>query len=395
MAKLIRVATVPISLNILLKGQLKFLSQHYNLTAVSSAGEDLERVMEREGVKVKAINIERQISPFKDLRSLISLYFFFRNEKPDIVHSITPKAGLLSMIAAKYAGVPVRMHTFTGLIFPYRHGVFQKLLIAMDRLLCLHATHIYPEGVGVKKDLINFGITKKPLKIIANGNVNGLDLHYFSPNSISEETQISLKKKLNISETDFVFVFVGRLVKDKGINELVSAFQNLNSKIAQPSNSQTLQLSNPPTLKLLLVGPFEHELDALLPETILEIEKNPNIISVGFQKDVRPYFSVSDALVFPSYREGFPNVVLQAGAMELPSIVSDINGCNEIIENGINGIIVPPKNVDALEEAMQKLLQNELLREKLSKNARPLISDRYSQEYVWKALLDEYRRVAE
>src|SRR6185312_342487 len=154
-----------------------------------------------------------------------------------------------------------------------------------------------------------------------------------------EEQKQQLRQELNIKASDFVFVFVGRLVKDKGINELVSAFSKL-------------QIQN---ARLLLVGNFEPELDPLFSETLQRIQSNPNIFSVGFQKDVRPYFSISNALVFPSYREGFPNVVMQAGAMELPSIVSNINGCNEIIKNGVNGIIIPPKNEDELFKAMKSL----------------------------------------
>lgn len=148
MNKLIRLSTVPLSLNILLKGQLSFLNNFFNIIAVSGNGPDLNVVAEREGVLVYSIEMERKISPFKDVVSLVKLYFYFRNERPFIVHSITPKAGLLSMIAAKLAGVPIRMHTFTGLIFPSKTGILQKILIAMDKLLCLCATNIYPEGEG-------------------------------------------------------------------------------------------------------------------------------------------------------------------------------------------------------------------------------------------------------
>lgn len=249
---------------------------------------------------------------------------------------MTPKAGLLSMLAAKMARVPIRLHTFTGLIFPTRTGLMQKLLIRMDQLLCWAATNIYPEGNGVKQDLIDYKITSKPLKVIANGNVNGIDLNHFDSTVITDEKKRVLRESLNIGEDDFVFIFVGRMVGDKGINELVSAFTQMECQKS----------------KLLLVGSYESELDPLLPEALREIDNNPNIIATGFQSDVRPYFAISDALAFPSYREGFPNVVMQAGAMGLPSIVTDINGCNEIIEEGTNGIIIPPKDVIALKNAM-------------------------------------------
>lgn len=377
--KIIRTSTVPVSLNHLLKGQLRFLNQHFEVVAVSGEDAHLQAVAEREQIRVVPLKMERAIRPFQDLLSLWQLFWLFKKERPQIVHSITPKAGLLSMLAAKMAGVPIRMHTFTGLIFPSRSGFMQKLLIKMDQLLCWAATNIYPEGNGVKLDLINYGITSKPLKVLANGNVNGIDLEFFSCTQIYSEQKEQLRQELVLQPNDFVFIFVGRLVGDKGINELIEAFFKLQT----------------PNSKLLLVGSFESELDPLQPETLKVIETHPNIISVGFQSDVRPYFAVSDCLVFPSYREGFPNVVMQAGAMGLPSIVTDINGCNEIIVEGENGTIIPVKNIEAIKTAMQKMMNNKEFYLKLKENARPMIQSRYEQRVVWEALLEEYRRVLE
>lgn len=381
--KIIRISTIPLSLNILLKGQLRFLSKFFEVIGISSSGEDLEEVHQREGIKTIAVDMERGISPLKDIISLFKLYKQFKREKPIIVHSITPKAGLLSMLAGKMTGIPVRIHTFTGLIFPTKTGLIQRVLIAMDRLLCWSATNIYPEGNGVKNDLINYKITSKPLKVLAEGNVNGIDLDYYNPSRISETQRKNLKQQLGIKKEVFVFIFVGRLVGDKGINELVQAFK------------QTLSHSNPQTSKLLLVGPLESELDPLQPEILTEIETNPDIISVGYQKDVRPYFAIADVLVFPSYREGFPNVVIQAGAMELPSIVSDINGCNEIVVKEKNGIIIPAKDSEALFWAMQKIMNDKSYYEQLKANVRPMIESRYEQKVVWGALLEEYNQLIE
>ncbi|WP_172918656.1 glycosyltransferase family 4 protein [Capnocytophaga canis] len=373
--KLFRITTVPISLKMLLKGQHRFMSDNgFEVVGVSSFGKELGEVSEDEGIRTVAIEMSRQIIPLQDLKSLWKMWNFLRKEKPQIVHSITPKAGLLSMLAAKMAGVPIRIHTFTGLIFPSKKGMMQKLLIQMDRLLCWAATHVYPEGEGVKKDLIKYRITSKPLKVIANGNVNGINTEHFSPESISDQEKQELKKTLNIQPDDFVFIFVGRLVCDKGINELITAFSELRL----------------PDTKLLLVGGEEKDLDPLQTKTIQEIERNKNIIAVGFQKDVRPYFAISDCLAFPSYREGFPNVVMQAGAMGLPSIVSDINGCNEIIAEGENGCIIPSKSVEELKLAMKKMREDKSLYHSLQQNSRRMIVERYQQEAVWKALLEEY-----
>ena len=374
MLKLIRTSTIPASLENLLKGQLKMLSKYYNVLAVSSPGDDMETIEEREGVRTIAIPMERRISLIKDFISLIRLIVLFAKERPDMVHSITPKAGLLSMLAAWITRVPVRMHTFTGLVFPTATGKMQKLLIAMDRLTCFCATHINPEGEGVKRDLVNYNITSKPLHIIANGNVNGIDLEYFDKTPEVVEKACSYKK-----DGTFTFCFVGRMVRDKGINELVHSFLRLYQKDER--------------VRLLLVGPFEKELDPVLPEVEEHILHHPGICYMGYQNDVRPFLVASDALVFPSYREGFPNVVIQAGAMGLPAIVTDINGCNEIVLPDLNGVIIPSKDEQALYESMKYFASHPVEVERMAANARPLIASRYEQRIVWNALLDEYKSI--
>lgn len=376
--KIIRVSTVPISMNKILKGQLKFLNQHYHIVGVSKyVKKDFTEIQDREGIIMIAAPFVRAINIVKDALCLFKLIVIFRKEKPVIVHSITSKAGLLSMVAAYITGVPVRMHTFTGLMFPTRTGFIQKILIYMDKLLCFAATNIYPEGNGVRNDLINFKITSKPLKILGNGNVNGVDIDHFSHEKISLSEQDFLRKDLGIKNSDFVFVFIGRLVRDKGINELVAAF---------------LQLSQV-NVKLVLVGPYEESIDPLNVETLQQIESNQNIISVGSQNDVRPYFAISDCLVFPSYREGFPNVVLEAGSMGLPSIVTDINGSNEIIINKHNGIIIPVKDTSAILSAMNKMIVDIDFYNYLKENARERIINNYQRTVVWEAILLEYNKL--
>lgn len=355
------------------------MNEHYEVIAVSGEGEKLRSVESREGVRVHPIAMQRQISPFKDLVSLWKLYRFFKKERPHIVHSITPKAGLLSMAAAKFAGVPVRIHTFTGLIFPSKTGMMQKILIAMDKMLCRFATHIFPEGQGVKNDLQKFGITDKPLKVIANGNVNGIDMGWYDAAQVSESEKAGLRKEWKIDPDDFVFIFVGRIVKDKGIRELVGAF----SKLAESH----------PNAKLLLLGRFEAHLDPIDPQTLKAIETHPQVIAAGFQADIRKFYAIADVFVLPSYREGFPNVVMQAGAMGLPSIVTDINGANEIIADKRNGLIVPPKNAEDLHDAMEKMLDDTELRNKMAADSRMLIASRYEQQMVWSAILEEYRTI--
>jgi len=377
--KIIRTAAVPGSLYGLLKGQLHFLNQYYEIIGVASEGTVLKQVEDREGIRTKDINIERSISPLKDLVSLYKLYRYFDKEKPKMVHSITPKAGLLSMIAAYFANVPVRAHTFTGLIFPTQTGFLKMLLLLFDKIICRFATNVYPEGNGVKNDLIQYKVTTKPLKVIANGNVNGKDLSYFDPNLYSDESLKIEKENLGITDKDFVFIFIGRLVNDKGMNELVSAFCKLVEKHAD--------------VKLILVGSHEGETDILPESTWKKLNAEKRIIWVGKKDDIRPYLSVSNALVFPSYREGFPNVVLEAGAMGLPAIVTDINGSNEIIEHGKNGHIIPSKDEQSLLKAMTNFVEDQQLVLQMAKNARKVIAERYEQSYVWQSILEEYQRI--
>jgi len=376
--KLIRISTVAFTLDVLLKGQLRFLNKYFQVVAVSGEDKHLQNIKEREGVQIHSVKMKRRISVFRDLISLIKLYVFFRKTKPQIVHSITPKAGLLSMVAGYFAKVPIRMHTFTGLIFPTEQGLMKKLLIWMDKLLCTCATHVYPEGEGVKRDLLDYKITNKPLSVIHNGNINGIDVDFFNPKKFNDKTPI-IRKKLGISSDDFVFIFVGRLVGDKGINELIAAFEKI------------LNIDWAKSIKLLLVGPYEDQLDPLELKTLRSIESNKNIIATGYQDDVRPFLAVSNVFVFPSYREGFPNAVMQAGAMGLPSIVTNINGCNEIIKPNLNGILISSKNSDELFQEMKRILLDQNLYSFLKDNAQSQITERYNNHRVWKEILKEYK----
>ena len=382
MKKLIRITTVPLSLKVLLKGQLRFMASNgFDVKGVSSEGEELKEVRENEGIVMKAINMSRKITPFQDLKSLWEMWNFLRKEKPQIVHTHTPKAGIIGMLAARLAGVPHRLHTVAGLPLMEATGIKRKILNFVEKLTYSSATRVYPNSKGLYDFILQNNFTQSnKLKIIGNGSSNGINTTLFSPDQVTETERVTLREKLNIQPDDFVFVFVGRIVSDKGINELIKAFSEL----------QTAENNESTGIKLLLVGGLESDLDPLNPETLAEINQNKDIISVGFQQDVRSFFAIADALVFPSYREGFPNVVMQAGAMGLPSIVSDINGCNEIIIEGENGLSIPPKNVEKLKEKMLTLAKDKNLYTKLKGNSRRMIENRYEQSVVWNALLEEY-----
>ena len=374
MIKIIRTTTVPESLDTFCRGMLQELSEKYEIVGLSSPGEALERVAEREGVRAIAVPMARRISLKSDLISLCRLVKVFRNEKPTMVHSMTPKAGLLCMMAAWIAGIPVRVHTFTGLVFPTATGLKRRILMATDWLTCACATHIIPEGEGVKNDLLNNGITQKPLKVLGYGNVRGVDLDFYSRRSEVMKLAAEIKKDV------FTFVFVGRIVRDKGINELCQAMDKLSKSVQA---------------RLILVGKYEDSLDPISDEARGIIEKNPAIESVGpkYGEELLSYYAASDCFVFPSYREGFPNTVIEAGAMGLPSIVTDINGSREIIHQGENGVIIPSKDADALYEAMMNMVNDNASCDRMADNAREMIASRFEQGFVRKCLYDFYDEI--
>ena len=378
MKKLIRVTTVPISLSKLLSGQLSNFKKYFEIIAVSSSGTILNKVGSEAKVRTFSLNLTRAITPLTDLISLIKFTFFLIKEKPLIVHSHTPKAGIVSMLAAYFARVPIRMHTIAGLPLMELKGFKRKLLIFVEKVTYAVATNVYPNSFGLKDYILkNKFCAESKVKVIGSGSSNGIDTDYFSVGNMNSDVLKELKESHHIGKDTFVFCFVGRIVKDKGIHELVSAFENIEQKVFKS--------------KLLLVGNYEQDLNPIDSEILNKIKANENIVEVGYKEDVRPYLAVSNALVFPSYREGFPNVVLQAGAMNLPAIVSNINGCNEIITHLENGLIVPLKEVAPLYESMILLMKNPSLCNSLSLNSRERIKSKYERTHFWNLLLEEYK----
>ena len=336
----------------------------------------LEQVGEREGIRTINVPMHREISLFADVRSLFALIKLFRRESPDIVHANTPKASLLGMLAAWLCRVPNRIYTVTGLRFETTSGFMRFVLKTMERITCFCATKVIPEGNGVKATLLKERITRKPMQKIHNGNINGIDLDWY--NQSVEVMQCA--EQIKGDSNDFTFVFVGRIVRDKGICELVEAFTRLSAEYA--------------AVQLMIVGNFEDKLDPLPIHTREILDSCSNIILVGYQNDVRPYLAASDVLVLPSYREGFPNVILQAGAMGLPVIVSDVNGSDEVIDQGVNGIIVPKYDIESLYYAMASLVNDYERTKQMSEVARKMIADRFDQRDVWAATVEMYNSLS-
>ncbi len=376
--KIVRITTVPVSLKVLLKGQLKFIQQFYDVIAVSSFGDDLLDVKLREGVGIFPVEMSRNISPLKDLISIYRLYRFLKAESPHIVHTHTPKAGFVGMFAAYLAKVPNRFHTVAGLPLTETHGIKRMILILVERFTYSLAHLVLPNSIGLKNFILsNKLISEHKILVLGSGSSNGIDLNFFKTSESIKEQSRNLKFNLGL-ENRFVFLFIGRIVSHKGINELLKSFIDLSHKY--------------PPAALILVGDFENDLDPI-SDVSIQYLKNNSIFHVGYKTDVRPYLELADVFVFPSYREGFPNVVLQACAFNLPCIVSDISGCNEIIENLVNGLLVQPRSENELLQAMQILYSNSDLRQSMCENNRNHIEMAYNQELIWQKYLDLYNSV--
>lgn len=369
--KIIRAVTAPQSLCFCREVMIKMRMMGYEMVAVTSPGAELDKLRDEDGFHCVAVPMERHISIVNDLKSLWNMIWVLRKERPYMVHSMTPKAGLICMFAAWITRVPRRVHTFTGLMWPTATGLKRRILMSTDRLTCACATHVIPEGQGVLNDLKKGGITKKPMKILGYGNVMGVDMERFNP------ARFVVQKEDGV----FTFLFVGRIVGDKGINELVEAFTRLYNKYKN--------------VRLVLVGTYEHELDPVSDTTRKEIDTNDAINACGtkYGDDLLQMYVDADCFVMPSYREGFPNTVLEAGAMNLPSIVTDINGSREIIANEKNGLIVPSKNTTVLYEAMERILTDDVLRMHMARMARPMINSRFEKEFVQSCQIKFYKEI--
>lgn len=377
MKKIIRTTTIPSSMRGLLTGQLKFMSEYYDVIAISSGGEHFDKLLEEQNIRGYVVPFTRKtFSILSDLKSFLMLIRIFKKEKPFIVHSHTSKDGLLCMLAAWLCGVPHRLYTIAGLAD--LSGIRGVMLNIAEWLTFKCSTKLYPIShnlmyIYIKKGMFN----ESKAKVILNGSSNGFEVDYFKRDKVKQNHVSTIKKEYQISDNDFVYCSIGRVVRDKGINELVKAFSQL-----QKEKSNT---------HLLILGNYEQSLDPILPATVEEINNNFYIHHVGYQADIRPFLLVSDVLVHASYREGFGNVIAQAGLMNLPCIVTNICGPNEIIKEGINGNIIPRKDTDALYYKMKFYYDNRDEVRRMGSNARELIVSRYKRADMWQAILEEYQ----
>ena len=387
--RLIRITTVPISLQLLLTGQFRYMTQNgYEVITVSADGPGVEDVR-KEGAEHIAVPFTRKITPLQDLRCLVQLIRVIRITKPDIVHTHTPKAGLLGMLAARICGVKVRLHTVAGLPLMEATGLKRRMLEVTEKVTYACAHKVYPNSKGLHDFMLqSLNVPAAKISIIGKGSSNGIDTSFFQMSEDLRARAEIVREEHGVGARDVLFTFVGRVVRDKGVVELVNAFRKLSDEVESTRST----VDRIPNLFLLIVGAFEQDLDPLPPDVMNFLRSDPRVIVAGFQKDIRPWLMASDVFVFPSYREGFPNVVMQACSLEVPCIVSDINGCNEIIRDHETGLIVPPKDTLRLKAAMQEMLDNPSTRLTYASRARQFVVDNFERKYVWEELRGEYHR---
>lgn len=376
MKKFFITTTIPTTLNFF-KGYLKYLNETFDVCAISSKPEELLQIGEREGVRTHCIPMERPIALFKDFICLFKFIFFFLKERPYVVHGNTPKASMLSMVAAWITRRPVRIYMCHGLRYQGTQGKMRKLLMCMEKLTSTCATEVICVSNGVRDTFAVDGICPLTKSVVlGSGSATGLDLEYFDPLLVDGA---AMRSELGIAPKDFVFIFVGRIVTDKGMNELVASFDSLSKEYSH--------------IHLVIVGSEETEQNPITEESRNTIKENARIHAIGRRSDVRPYLLGSDAFVFPSYREGFGMVLIEANAMGIPAISSDIIGCNEVIVPGENGDIIPAKDAEALYSKMKEWVTDPEKLKKMSAKSRELVKTRFDRKVVWKNALKEYLRL--
>jgi len=379
--KLIRITTIPMALHVLLPGQMKFMSENgFKVIMISADGENLDKVIENEKCQHIIVPMTRKITPWQDLLCLFQLIKIFRKEKPDIVHSHTPKAGLLGMMAAKISGIKIRIHTVAGLPLMEESGLKYALLKQIEKITYSVANHVWPNSNSlynfIKKN--NLADAYK-LKVIGQGSTNGVSITRFNKETLDKNFLTVIKGNINYDTASVYLLYIGRLVKHKGIVELVNVF--------------SLLKKNYPHLKLILVGIFESSLDPLPKKILKQIVDDPCIINVGWSDNAEYYMSLAHYFVFPSYREGFPNVLLEAAAIQLPVLCSNIPGNTDIIIHNETGLLFEKKNEKDMYQKLKYALDNPKKMLSMANKLQHYIKFWYEREMYWKILLEEYNKL--
>ncbi len=377
-----RVVTVPISFVGLLSEQLRYLrDQGIRLILVSSPGPELDTLASSLQIPYHPIFITRQPNPKYDMLALYELIRYFRSERFDIVHSVTPKAGLLTALAGKIARIPIRLHTYTGQVWVESQGVSRAVIREFDRLVAILNTRCYADSHSQRQFLIDEGLVNPTkISVIGAGSIAGVDLTRFNPDRFLPDAREQMRHSLGISQTSFVILFVGRITKDKGIAELVEVFSML--------------LASEIDTDLIFVGPFEPERDPLPEDTIKKIEDCPKIHVVGFSHEPERFMALANVLCLPSYREGFGGVAIEAAAMGLPVVGTSIVGLRDAVEDGVTGVLVLPKNPEDLYDALSGLIANPEKQQLLGQRGRERVEKLFDAKIINAAQVSEYHRLA-
>lgn len=375
--KIFRVSTVPQTLHTLIRHQADYLNNHFDFVMASGVSDQTDTDYGLLPYKYYKIPLIRSIHPLKDIKAIYVLYKILKKEKPDIIHSHTPKAGLVAMLAGWFAKVPIRFHSVAGMPLETTKGIKKDILMLVEKTTYACSSQVIPNSYGMKKFLESKKlVARHKIKLLANGGSLGIDIDYFKRSEAIEYEAKNLRERINIKKGDIVCCFVGRITKQKGVPELLEAFAEIFDKHSN--------------VKLFLLGRMEKHLDALPKQYLKAIQTHPQIFYFGYQRDIRPYMALTDIFVFPSHREGLPNVVLQAAAMDLPSVVTDISGSNEIVQDGINGKIVPVRDKNALKNAVLFCVNNPKERIQMSEQARKMVMEKYNKKIVLESLKEEY-----
>jgi len=377
--KVCHVASVDMTLKFLLLPQLKLLlKEGCGVSVVCSHGK-LVKEIEKEGIIVKNIEITRKLfSPISDIIALIKLFFYFKKEKFDIVHTHAPKPALLGQLAAKMAGVPIILNTIHGLYFTKDSSLLKKkLFILIEKISAKYSDFIFSQNKEDIKTIVKEKIAKaKNLGYLGNG----INLQKFSPEKFSQNFIIKKKQELGLPLDVKIIGIVGRLVEEKGYVDLFLAMEKIIKKY--------------PDVLLLSIGPDEPAKKDWLSKDIVKkygIEKN--VIFLGQRLDIEELYPLMDVFVLPSHREGFPRSVIEAMAMQRPIVVTNIRGCKEEIDNGKNGIVVPVKNPQKLAEAILLLLNNDGKAKRLSENARIKAIEEFDENLVFGRIVRQYKKL--
>lgn len=378
--RLMYMMTVPQSF-IFTVGRIGFMKEKgFEVHGLSSPGPALTKFGHREQIPVHGIEMRRKVTPLQDLKAILKLVRLFRRTRPDILHAATPKGGLLGMIAGLLSGVPIRIYDVLGLPHETATGIKRWVLRLTEKVSCLLAHQVLCDSHSLREVLIREGICpSSKIKVYANGSVNGVDaVGCFNPEAFSAERRRAIRTQLQVPDEAVVIGFVGRLVRDKGVIELVEAWKTLSEQFDD--------------LHLLVVGAFD-ERDRVPSEVEAFLRNDPRIHLAGYVSDIPTMYSAMDVFVLPTYREGFGSVLIEAAAMELPVVSTQVTGPVDAVRDGVNGTLVPVRDSVSLASAIRRYVEESGTRRQHGQAGREWVLEAFRPELVWNSLLGEYERL--